>query len=168
MLQIRHMTEDDIPALHRIQAECYSPMMQEDDATLRGRLRLAPDTAWVAEDEVGVCAYLVGYRSRVGKVTPLNGLFDIPANADALYLHDLAVSGRCKGRGVGTALVQAACRQAEEEGLAYSALVSVQGSRAFWQGLGYAVWEDPGPVVQASLDTYEGPAYYMVKDLRNA
>lgn len=166
MRRIRLMKEADLSAVTRVQAECYSAFMQEDEPTIRARLLLSPDTAWVAEDESGVCAYLVGYRSVVGKVTALNGLFKIPQGADTLYLHDLAVSRRCKGHGVGTALVRSASRSAEEEGLAYSALVSVQGSREFWQRLEYRVWDDLESDQLANLQTYEGPAYYMVKRLQ--
>lgn len=166
MLQIRRMTVEDVAFVNWVQSECYSPFMQEDEATIRERFRLAPDTAWVAEDEDGVCAYLVGYRSTVGKVTPLNAVFEVPDHPDALYLHDLAVSRRGKGRGVGKALVQAACEQAVAEGLSYSALVSVQNSKAFWERLGYAEWAGLSAGQRENLYTYEGPAYYMVRDLR--
>lgn len=166
MLHIRRMKPEDVAFVNHVQTECYSPFMQEDEATIRERLRLAPDTAWVAEDEGGVCAYLVGYRSVVGKVTPLNAVFEIPQSTDALYLHDLAVSRRGKGRGIGKALVQAACEQAHEEGLAYSALVSVQNSKAFWERLGFAEWAGLSEGQRANLNTYEGPAFYMVRDLR--
>lgn len=139
--------------------------MHEDEATIRSRLRAAPDSAWVAQEEGGVCAYLMAYRSVVGKVTPLDGAFDPVAEADALYLHDLAVAARCKGQGIGPALVQCAWRHAVSAGLAYSALLSVQGSRGFWERLGYQVWDRLDPAQLANLHTYEGPAFYMVRRL---
>lgn len=162
----RLMTQDDLSAVVCVQAECYPAAMQEAESTLRERLRLAPDSAWVAEDDGGVCAYLVGYRSRLGKVTPLGALFDVAESADTLYLHDLAVSNRCKGRGIGTALVRRAGQKAADEGLAYSALVSVQGSRGFWERLGYLVWDGLEPVQLAHLKTYPGPSWYMVRNLK--
>ena len=165
MYRLRRMFADDVPALTSLQTECYGPEMQEDEATIRDRFLLAPDSAWVAEDENGVCAYLVGYPSAVGKVTPLNGLFNVVPNSDTLYLHDLSVANRCKGQGVGKALVQFACQQAEADGCSYSALVSVQGSRPFWERLGYAEWTGLDPVQQANLSTYYGPSFYMVRKL---
>lgn len=143
-------------------------MMQEDEPTIRARLRLAPDSAWVVEDEEGVCAYLMCYRSTVGKVTPLNGLFEPATSGDALYLHDLAVSKRCKGRGAGRALAEHACRAAHAAGLDYAVLVSVQGSKEFWQRLGFAVWDGLTPAQAAILETYEGPAIYMVRQLSSS
>ncbi|HYF77656.1 MAG TPA: GNAT family N-acetyltransferase [Symbiobacteriaceae bacterium] len=166
MLHIRRMTQGDVAFVNHVQVDCYSPFMQEDEATIRARFLLAPDTAWVAEDEGGVCAYLVGYRSVVGKVTPLNAVFELPECPDALYLHDLAVAPRGKGRGIGKALVQAACDQAVAEGLGYAALVSVQNSKAFWERLGFAEWARLHEDQRENLHTYEGPAYYMVRDLR--
>lgn len=163
MYRLRRMLLDDVPALTSLQTECYGPEMQEDEATIRARFLLAPDSAWVAEDEGGVCAYLVGYPSAVGKVTPLNGLFDVVPDSDTLYLHDLSVANRCKGQGVGKALVQFACRQAEAGGFVCSVLVSVQGSKPFWERLGYSEWSELDPVQSANLRTYHGPSFYMVK-----
>lgn len=159
------MEETDIPAVVAIQDESYSPATIEPEATIRSRLRSASDTAWVAEDGMGVCAYLVGYRSAVGKVTPLHGDFHAAQAADCLYLHDLAVSRRAGGNGVGPALVGFALDQGKREGLAYSALVSVQDSMNFWAKLGYREESALVPAQAANLETYYGPAYYMVKVL---
>lgn len=161
------MRKQDIPAINRLQAECYPPEMQEDESTIHARLLLAPDLAWVAEDDSGVCAYLVGYRSAIGKITPLNGLSRVEENADTLYLHDLAVSHRGKGQGIGMALAKVACHDAAEMGLTYSALVSVQGSSDFWKKLGYVKWDRLEPDQLVNLKTYPGPSFYMIKKLRD-
>lgn len=165
MLQIRPMNTDDIPAVVRIAAECYPPDLYEDEATMRARLQLAPDTAWVAEDDDGAGAYLFAYRSALGKVTPLNGLFETTAAGDTLYLHDLAVSSRCRGRGAGLALVHRALQEAAEAGFTRSALVSVQGSEPFWAKLGYTPWDGLDPAQLANLRTYPEQSLYMAKRL---
>ncbi len=165
MMKIRLLQPADVPAVLRVQAQGYSPIMQEPEEVVRARLRIAPDTAWVAEDNGGVCAYLMAYRSIVGKVTPLGGLFEVPPKPDCLYLHDLAVDPRCRGQGVGPALVRAACQWAEEQGLTHCALVSVQGSEHFWGRLGYGGWGGLAPAQRANLQTYAGPATYMVRRL---
>ncbi len=160
------MTQADIPAVLYVQRECYESVTQEDEVTIRARLRVSPDSAWVAEDERGVCAYLVAYRSAVGKVTPLGGLFAVHAAPDSLYLHDLAIAARCKGSGIGSALVRFAGEKALAEGLAFSSLVSVHGSLTFWQKLGYVHWDNLDPSQRANLQSYAGEAWYMVKPLR--
>lgn len=159
------MTQDDVDQVLRIQAQCYQPATVEDEAVIRARLDSAPASAWVAEDAAGVCAYLAAYCSRVGKLTPLAGRFEIADAADSLYLHDLAVAPRAAGRGLGPALVAHACGYARDEGLAHSSLVSVQDSRPFWTRLGYAVWDGLDEIQRARLQSYERPAWYMVRRL---
>lgn len=165
MQNLRLMSQADIPAVLAVQHECYELLTLEDEATIRARLDTSPDSAWVAEDDDGVCAYLVSYRSTLGKVTPLGGHFDVPPEPDCLYLHDLAITDRSKGSGMGSALVRFALEQAREEGLSYSSLVSVQGSSEFWKRLGYAAFTELDTTQQANLQSYVGLSWYMVKQL---
>ncbi|QDZ30688.1 GNAT family N-acetyltransferase [Noviherbaspirillum sp. UKPF54] len=160
------MSGQDVAAVLRIQSACYAPSMVEAEETIRQRLREFPGTAWVAQDEQGICGYLVAYPSRVGNITPLGATFGKTDAADTLYLHDLAVAPRAKGQGVAKALAGCALEQARLRGLRFSALVSVQDSRAFWRALGYETWDALPPQQQACLLTYEGQACYMVKRLR--
>lgn len=165
-MRLRGMNEGDIPALLAIQATAYGRAYLETEAVVRARLAGAPATAWLAEDADGPCAYLVGYRSRIGEITPLHGRFADLAAGDCLYLHDLAVAPRSVGCGVGRMLVEHAHRQAAAAGLVRSALVSVQDSRRFWEHRGYrvrATSEDAAP--PGNLLSYPRPAYYMVADL---
>lgn len=165
MQNIRLMSQADIPAVLNVQHECYELLTLEDEATIRARLNTSPDSAWVAEDDDGLCAYLVTYRSMVGKVTPLGGHFDLPPKPECLYLHDLAISDRSKGSGMGSALVRFALAQALKEGLRYSSLVSVQGSSEFWKRLGYDAFTELDATQMSNLQSYVGPSWYMVKKL---
>lgn len=162
---LRLMRSADLPAVLAIQLGCYPAETIESADVFRERLTQAPQTSWVAEDEAGVCAYLVAYRSRVGKLTPLGGDFVIADDPDCLYLHDLALLPGRRGGGLATALVRQAWRHAVEHRLAYSALVSVNGSQAFWGGLGYAAWDLPEAAQRRHLDSYPGEARYLVKRL---
>lgn len=159
------MQERDIPAVLSIQLEAYSPQLQEDEAVIRARLAACPQLAWVAEDTGGVCAYLFAYQSRLGKVTPLDGEFQPHDQGDCLYLHDLAVSPRASGRGIGPALVRKKIEQARARQLRYSALVSVQDSEAFWARLGYAAHDHLDSPQLSNLASYRTPAQYMVRPL---
>lgn len=162
---IRTMLEADIPAILDVQAACYSPDMNEDAQLICDRLAASPDTAWVAETDVGVVGYLVAYRSILGKVTPLGAAFDIPVAPDSLYLHDLAISPRGKGADTGRHLLRTAWAMAQAEGLRYSSLVSVQDSLAYWRRFDYAVFEDLRADHLAHLMTYAQPAHYMLRHL---
>ncbi len=159
------MQAADIPAVLQIQSDCYQPALLEGEAAIRQRLLAAPQTAWVAADREGVCAYLVAYPSVIGTITALGGQFELPASPDTLYLHDLAVASRLRGRGVGPALADFAWGQAASLGLRFSALVSVQDTLAYWRRLGYELQAAVGPQQQARLATYPEPSRYMTKRL---
>lgn len=161
---LRAMQVSDLSAVARIQALAYPAAFLEEDATLRDRLSAHAETAWVACSSGKIAAYLVAYRSLLGKVTPLGGQFAPNAQANCLYLHDLAVHPDCIGQGLGPRLVQHALHAATQ-GMAWSALVSVQSSQPFWQALGYQSQplEDAGQ--RQNLATYSGPAVYMVQRL---
>lgn len=165
MYKLRAMQARDIPAVMSIQQESYAAEVLEEEAVIRTRFAACPQLAWVAEDNEGVCAYLFAYHSRVGKITPLDGEFQQHAEADCLYLHDLAVSRRANGRGIGPALVRLNLEQARSQQLRYSALVSVQESEAFWARLGYTEHTELEPPQVNNLASYQIPAVYMVRAL---
>lgn len=162
---LRAMRLDDLPAVLAVQAACYPPPMQEPAATVLARCKAAPGSCLVAVDHAGVCAYLFGYRSRLGVVTPLGAAFEAMPDADAFYLHDLAVAPRGKGRGLGRALVAQAWAWADRQGLRASALVSVQDTRAFWTGLGYREAALDCAEARAALASYPAAAHYMTRPL---
>lgn len=159
------MAEHDIASILTIQAAAYPTALHEDEQTIRSRLQAVPDCAWVAADNDGIRAYLVAYRTKFGKVTPFAAPFFPSVDADCLYLHDLAVCPTAAGRGLGPALVRMAWATARQQGLVYSALVSVQGSQDFWRGLDYRPASPFEARQQTHLRTYPSIASYMVKDL---
>lgn len=159
------MREVDISQILRIQAQCYPPSMQEDSATILKRIRVAGDTCLVAEDGERVCAYLFAYRSILGKITPLGGVFNPCRSGDTMYLHDLAVGHEWAGRGIGGQLVQDALRQAEKCGLRYTALVAVQDAYSYWRRLGYQRYDSLDAASRKALGHYPGTREYMVRAL---
>lgn len=158
------MAPADVSAVMAVQAACYGDDLLEPVAVLHERVRAAADTCWVALRGGRVCAYLAGYRSRLGAVTPLHGAFEPAVSPDTLYLHDLAVHPDQHGAGLGGRLVDALLAIGRREGLRWSALVAVQGAVPFWERLGYA-----GRVLDGAegtpLQSYGGDAHYMVRPL---
>jgi GNAT superfamily N-acetyltransferase len=163
---IRPMSLNDLIAIEHIQAEAYAGYFLESADVIAQRFHASPTTAWVAEREGMVCAYLVGYWSKVGKINPLNAPFTLVENANCLYLHDLALLKIAQGFGVGKKLIQAATEFALNEAAVGLALLSVQNSKEFWQGFGFSEFADLELIQQNNLNTYltgDDDAFYMVK-----
>jgi len=164
-MTIHPMLPADLDAVLRVQAACYPPPMQEAAAVVKARLDAAAATCLAARDADGVCGYLFAYPSRLGLVTDLGAPFEIAPDADTLYLHDLAVDPRALGQGLARALVEHLLDLGRGQGwsrpLSHAALVSVQDSTRFWNGLGFAAraTNDPG------LLTYPAGAVYMARPL---
>ncbi|WP_374326274.1 GNAT family N-acetyltransferase [Azonexus sp.] len=165
LFHLRPAQAADLPAILAVQRQCYLPSMNEDGATWAGRLAAAADFVWVGEVAGKVGAYLATYPSHLGKVTPLGGAFALAADADCLYLHDLAVAPAAAGRGLGARLVAGALAAARQHGWRHAALVCVQDAYAFWQGQGFSAPATLAPAAQAALASYPGPARYMTRQL---
>ncbi len=167
MKPIRLLGAADLPALLRTQAACYGAGFNEPEAVFAQRLQQCPLTAWCVDDPARpgeLAAYLLGYPSRIGQITPLHGDFKPATQPDCLYLHDLAVSPHCQGQALGPRLVQHAWREGERLwGLRVSALVAVQGSLPFWQRLGYDALEPREPEHLSPLVGYGAEARYCVR-----
>lgn len=160
------MTLSDLPAVLDIQRACYGEGFLEGADVIAQRLRSPANLSCVAAGAgATVFAYLAAYRSRPGKLTPLHGDFEAVAQPDTLYLHDMAVVPSAKGQGLAQLLVEHLWALGRSEGLACTALVSVQGSQAFWARLGYQASVLADPVQQLHLDSYGTGASYMVRRL---
>ena len=165
---VRLMTINDLAAIEIIQSEAYAGYYLESAEVIAQRFHVSPTTAWVAEREGQVCAYLVGYWSSVGKINPLNAPFSLIENSDCLYLHDLALLKSAQGFGLGKKLIRAAIERAMENKVRALALLSVQNSKDFWQGFGFSEFFELEEVQQKNLNTYldgNDSAFYMVKML---
>ncbi|HWV14644.1 MAG TPA: GNAT family N-acetyltransferase [Cellvibrio sp.] len=166
---IRLMAQGDLTAVEDIQAEAYAGYFLESAEVIAQRFHISPATAWVAEREGQVCAYLVGYCSLLGKINPLDAPFAPAENPDCLYLHDMAILKVAQGAGIAKALLQAAERLAGVKQLGKMALLSVQDSKAFWLGQGFVIREGLDSVQQQNLNSYcdaDEMAFYMVKGLQ--
>lgn len=160
---IRPMRLDDMAALLVVQEQCYPQAMNESAEVFTARWLACGDTAWVMADAQDVAqAYLVGYRSRWGAVSPLGKSFSHATDAQVLYLHDLAIGHAVRRRGVAQALVQHARSEAQRCAMEGLGLVSVNESQAFWQGQGFQVTALDA-VGREALATYGSAAVYMTR-----
>lgn len=162
---LRTLHPADLPGLDLIQTHCYAPSMLEPADVLAGRLRAVPDWIWGVQDDEGLCAYLFTYPTRLGHLSPLNGNFHPAPDGDTLYLHDLAIHPRARGRGLAQRLIRHAWTRGRKAGLRHSALISVQDSERFWAAHGYRTRTELDNRQRACLAGYEQPARYMTRPL---
>ena len=161
----RPLTAHDLPGLLAVQRACYGDGLVESAEVFARRLASPANCSLVVAQDGRVLAYLAAYRSQLGKVTPLHGDFDSVPQPDTLYLHDMAVRPDCAGRGLARQLL--AALYARGAGLRHSALVSVQGSQAYWQRHGYAEHMLRDAVQRQRLAGYGAQAVYMMAKLSN-
>lgn len=130
-MEIRPMTADDYSAVYALWLSCKGMGLNNIDDSEAGigqYLRRNPDTCFVAEENnaiVGVI--LAGNDGRRG------------------YIHHTAVSPECRGRGIGSALVESALQALRQCGISKVALVAFSSNRvgnAFWERMGFTVRED--------------------------
>ncbi len=164
-LRVRPLTVADLPGLLEVQLACYGADFAESGEVFARRLACAAQCSLVLEREGRVRAYLAAYRSRMSKVTPLHGDFEAVEAPDTLYLHDMAVHPDAAGQGLARALLQPLWEQARAEGLRHTALVSVQGSRAYWERHGYRAHLLDQPLQRQRLQGYGEGALYMCRPL---
>lgn len=166
--QIRPLTPADLAAVLHVQTVCYGADFLESSEVFTRRLACAHQCSLgvVREGEAALQAYLLAYWSNPGKVTPLDGDFAAPHEAEpVLYLHDMSVLPAVSGQGLARRLVRALFDEARARGVREAALVSVQGSQDYWARLGFVVQPLADAAQQANLASYGAGAVYMVAAL---
>ena len=168
---VRALAPQHLPGLLAVQRACYGDDLVEALEVFARRLTSPANCSLVIEMDGEVGAYLAAYRTLHGQVTALHGHFEPVAEpfvANTLYLHDLAVLPQQAGRGLGQALLASLWAQAAARGLRDTALVSVQGSQAYWERQGYAVQPLDQAVQRTRLASYGAGAVYMARRLAKA
>lgn len=177
-LLLRPMTPDDLPAVLRVQAQCYPAELIESANALASRLALAPALCWVAahanasRTPAQLAAYLFTHPWPRDTLPPLDGVLphegrDGIRAADAgltWFVHDMAVAPGGQGRGLARRLYAKASDAARAAGLRCSRLIAVRGAARWWEGMGYARLS-PGKDAATKLSRYGSDAVVMGREL---
>lgn len=159
----RPMAEDDLDGVVAV-ARLAFPNHLEDRACFAERLNLHAPGCFVLADGDAVRGYLVAYPWRLDSAPALNALIgEIPAEADTLYLHDLALHPDARGGGWTRPIVDRLAEQAQAQGWRTIALVAVNEAAPFWERLGFRARETEA--LRAKLASYGPDARYMVRPL---
>jgi len=159
------MMVSDLAAVERI-AGIVHPLYPESEEVPAERLALFPAgcmIAWSARDEV--LGYAVTHPGRLGRPPALDSrLGELPADADCLYLHDVALLPEARGLGFGESLVDLLRALTARFGFKVMALTAVNHSTSYWRSRGFSDYSGDG-VLAAKLASYGGDAVYMISEV---
>ena len=158
------MTAADLDGVVRIAAIGF-PDHFEGRACFENRLELhAPGCFVLAGTDDVPRGYLIAYPWIRNSAPALNALVDtIPADADVMYLHDLALHPDVRGGGWSRPVVERLAEEARVAGWPALALVAVNDATTFWARHGFRVVESPA--LASKLASYGPDARYMVRPL---
>jgi len=152
-----------VPGIAAI-ARLAHPQLPERPEVFAEKVALFPAGCLVLADHGAVSGYALSHPWRLGDIPPLDALLGpVPAAADCLFVHDIALAPEVRGRGFGPAAMRRLEALARAQGLPAMAIVSVYGSHPLWQRLGFEI--GGGVEIALQLRTYGAGARYMVKRL---
>jgi ribosomal protein S18 acetylase RimI-like enzyme len=157
------MTAADLPAVMAVAAEVH-PNYPEGEVVFAERLALHPAGCLVSAVGEGLGGYVLSHPWRLRQVPALDSLLGaLPDDADAYYIHDLALLPVARGGGAALACVDKLAAHASACGFARMALVAVGNSAGFWRRHGFHEAHDEA--LARKLASYDDAARYMVRDL---
>jgi len=160
------MTREDLPDVGRIQEDAYPDYFLEDLSVLAAKRELCPKGCWMCVVDETPVGYMFSHPGHLSSPPGLNTMLKnshASAGVDCYFIHDVAVMSSHRGLGIARAFVERAIRAAMMDGHITVALVSVQGSRSYWERLGFRPVPGPEETLNYIRRSYGEAACYMVK-----
>lgn len=157
----RQMTPADLAHVDRIAGVVHAALPERPEVAAE-RLRLFPAGCSIADAGPGgeAVGYALAHPARLAAPPKLDTLLGaLPADADCLYLHDVALLPAARRFRLGSALVDRLAALARRCGLPALGLISVYDSRPFWLRHGFAVMDAP----PATLASYGDEAACLMR-----
>lgn len=137
-MKIRTLLRTDLLDVSRIQRECYSQELLESADSFLAKLSVAADSCFIAVRKEMAMGYVIALPALTGEIIALNGVeYSVPARADSLYIHDMAVSLRARKAGVAQYLLDAVFHTAKRHGYQQVSLVAIEGAASYWKRHGF-------------------------------
>lgn len=156
----RPMHAGDLPDVERISAIVH-PRYPEREEVPAERLRLFPAGCLIATRDGVAIGYAIAHPGVLGHPPALDTLLGaLPADADCLYVHDVALLPDARGLRLGAAATEYLANVARDHGLRCLALTAVNNSTDFWSRQGFSAEQ-----IDKSLASYGEDAAYMVRKL---
>lgn len=161
-LMIRAITPSDWSAILDVQQQCYADVINESQAVLQRKQQLASDCCFIMHSTAPMQGYCFAHPWQLGQPPKLNQLITLPASANTLYVHDVAVAKHAQGLGLAAEALYHLRDLALKQQLGSLSLVAVNGAASYWQRFGFV----RQPLAEA-LSNYGDSAEYMVLPLSN-
>jgi GNAT superfamily N-acetyltransferase len=165
-LRFLPMTSKHLADVDHIQHDAYIDQFVEDLPVYAAKLHRCPEGCWIClSDEIAV-AYMFSHPSRLDSPPLLNkALSNLEGKDDCYFIHDVAVLRTHRRLGIAAGLVERALRVATKHGHKIVTLVSVQGSRGYWERLGFQLATGPTEALAHVEHSYGAESRYMIKQI---
>ncbi|KAL4934483.1 GNAT family N-acetyltransferase [Aspergillus undulatus] len=157
----RNLTTNDIEGLMRV-ADAIHPGLPESAAVFVERIQLYPEGCLALETEDGqICGYAISHPIREHQPPVLDTLlWEISPDADAYYIHDVAILPGLRGRRLSEEGIGRLFEVAKRSGYPVTCLVSVYGTERFWARFGFRP-ENVGEDLRGKLRGYGDDAVFL-------
>ena len=163
LITIRPLLPEDLAEVTRIQEECYRDDLIEASDSFAAKISARPGFCFMAEQEGVAQGYVIALPWVSGQTLELDSSdYAVPANADCIYVHDVAVCPPARSLGAAGQLLETVINAAEENGFKRICLVAVQGAASYWHRHGFEVVTLDAAAHQ-KLARYGDGARYMVR-----
>ena len=136
---ITEISEDSWNGILRVQEEAYTDVPPEEVNVLKSKWKASPETCFKFQSEnKKIVGYLLAHSWNSDEPPKLFEELPKDSFGTILYLHDLAVSSRVRGMGVGKQLLKKLLDTAKKKRFERILLVAVQNSEGYWSSLGFS------------------------------
>ncbi|WP_232061031.1 GNAT family N-acetyltransferase [Vibrio taketomensis] len=138
-MKVRAVVESDWDSIIKIQAEAYHDGVVESIDVLKSKSLVSPKTCFVCESKDGeIAGYLLSHPWDSPTPPKLFQPLTKVSGQHQHFIHDMAVSSKAQGQGVGRLLTNKVFEFTQRQGVKRINLVAVQGSSSYWSSLGFA------------------------------
>lgn len=131
------MTAADIDAVTKIEAAVHLSY-QEGEPVFQNRFALFPSGCFVCVSNGEPVGYMISHPWKRGEPVALDVMiYAVPADADCLYIHDLALLPEFRGGGAAQAAISLAGDTARQLKLKSLAIVALPDALGFWDRMGF-------------------------------
>ncbi len=154
----------DLPRISTI-ANLVHLDLPERPEVLEEKIRLFPQGASVLAVGENIAGYGIAHPWKLRDLPRLNAfLGQLPADADCLYIHDVAILPEFRKKLAGRCYIDGVSELATRMNLNSLALVSVYDTSTLWMRLGFKITA-PCAGMTDKLASYGEAARYMIRDL---